>query len=167
MLKFKDFLEESYLDSNFAPLYHFTNNYYLLNILKENILKVGWFDNPFFGKSVKIVSFSRINRININNYKNDLNVILCLDKNRMIIDGYKFYPYDYFIHSGKETYSKSSIYRFEPFEFEEASVDNIIDIDKYIIYVDFIEDSLFDSPDSINILKKKNIPIYEAGRRIF
>jgi hypothetical protein len=85
----------------------------------------------------------------------------------MIIDGYKFYPYDYFIHSGKETYSKSSIYRFEPFEFEEASVDNIIDIDKYIIYVDFIEDSLFDSPDSINILKKKNIPIYEAGRRIF
>jgi hypothetical protein len=85
----------------------------------------------------------------------------------MMIDGYKLYPYDYFIQSGKEVHSKSNILRNEPFEFEEASVRDILDIDKYIICVDFSEGSLFDSSESINILKKKNIPIYEAGRRIF
>lgn len=35
------------------------------------------------------------------------------------------------------------------------------------MYVDFLGESLFDSSESVNILKKKNIPIYEAGRRIF
>jgi hypothetical protein len=85
----------------------------------------------------------------------------------MLLDGYKLYPYDYFIQSGKEIHTKSNILRSKPFEFEEASNVDIINIDKYIIYVDFLEDSLFDSSTSINILKKKNIPIYEAGRRLF
>ena len=167
MLNFNDFIEESYLESNFAQIYHFTNNYYLLTILRENVLKVGWFDNPFFGKNVKIVSFTRNNKLNVGNYKTDLNVILCVDKNKMLLDGYKLYPYDYFIQSGKEIHTKSNILRSKPFEFEEASNVDIINIDKYIIYVDFLEDSLFDSSTSINILKKKNIPIYEAGRRLF
>jgi hypothetical protein len=60
MLNFNDFIDESYLESNFTTIYHFTNNYYLLTILRENVLKVGWFDNPFFGKNVKIVSFCNL-----------------------------------------------------------------------------------------------------------
>ena len=167
MLNFKDFIEESYLESNFAPIYHFTNSYYLLTILRENILKVGWFDNPFFGKKIKIISFTRNNKLNIGNYKIDLNVILCFDKNKMLLDGYRLYSYNYFIQSGNEYYPKSNVLRSNPFEFEEATNVNITNIDKYIMYVDFLGESLFDSSESINILKKKNIPIYEAGRRIF
>lgn len=91
MLNFKDFIEESYLESNFAPIYHFTNSYYLLTILRENILKVGWFDNPFFGKKIKIISFARNNKLNIGNYKIDLNVILCFDKNKMLLINNRYF----------------------------------------------------------------------------
>lgn len=91
----------------------------------------------------------------MNYYKNELNIILCLDKNKLIIDRYKLYPYDFFIHSGKESLSKSNINRKLPFEFEEACIDNIKNIDKYIIYVDFLNGSLYDSYKSVNILKKK------------
>ena len=94
-------------------------------------------------------------------------MILCFDKNKMLLDGYRLYPYNYFIQSGKEYYPKSNVLRSNPFEFEEATNVNITNIDKYIMYVDFLGESLFDSSESINILKKKNIPIYEAGRRIF
>ena len=166
MSNFQDFLEESYLESNFGPIYHFTNSYYLYSILSENILKTGWFENPFFGKNLKIVSFSREKNMNIDEYKADLDIIICINKNKMIIDGYKLYPYDYFIQSGKEKYSKSNILRTKPFEFEEASKIDISNIDKYIMFIDFLKDSLFNSSNSVKILKKKNIPIYEDGRRI-
>ena len=56
---FDSFIDESYLESNYAPLYHFTNIFYLEPILEENELKVGWFENPFFKNKSKIVSFSR------------------------------------------------------------------------------------------------------------
>jgi hypothetical protein len=165
--KFGSFIDESYLDSNHAPLYHFTNSFYLELILEENELKVGWFENPFFNDKLKMISFSRNKKLDLNYYKEDINVIICLDKYKLINRGYKFYPYDFFIQSGKETLPKSNIKRKESFEFEEATLKNIINIDNYLLSVDFINESLYDSYKSVNILKKKNIPIYENGRRVF
>ena len=52
MKKIKDILEESYLKSNFAPLYHYTDVWCLEKILNDNILKIGWYDNIF--KDIKI-----------------------------------------------------------------------------------------------------------------
>jgi hypothetical protein len=163
---FNSFIEESYLDSNYAPIYHFTNNFYIDSILEDNELKVGWFENPFFGKKVKIISFSRSNKLDLSHYKDNINVILCLDKNKLIINGFKLHPYDFFIQIGKETLPKSNKERKQPYEFEEATLKNISNIDKYLISIDFLNGSIYDSYKSVNILKKKNIEIYEDGRRI-
>lgn len=165
--KFEFFIDESYLDSNHAPLYHFTNNFYLESILEENELTVGWFENPFFNSKLKIISFSRNKNLNLEHYKDDINVIICLDKDKLINKGYRFYPYDFFIQNRKETLPKSNIKRKEPFEFEEATLKNISNLDNFLLYIDFIGDSLYDSYKSVNILKKKNIRIYENGSRVF
>ena len=102
----------------------------------------------------------------MNHYKNELNIIICLDKNKLLVSGYKFYPYDFFIQTKKEKLAKSNKDRKYPFEFEEALPVNIINLDNYIISVDFLNGSLYESYKSVNILKKKNIPIYEDSRRL-
>jgi hypothetical protein len=163
---FDFFIEESYLESNYAPLYHFTDYWSLESILEDNEIKVGWVDNPFLDNSKKIISFTRNKDLDMSHYKNDLDIVICLDKNKLILDGYKLYPYDFFIQSGKESMSKSNLERKYPFEFEEASILDIKNIDKYLISVDFKRGTLFDSVKSVKILKKKNIPIYEDGRRL-
>jgi len=165
--KFDMFIEESYLDSNYAPLYHFTTEWSLESILEDNILKTGWIENPFFKVKQKIVSFTRNKDLKMTHYKSDLNTFLCIDTNKLIIDGYKLYPYDYFIQNKKESLPKSNINRSEPFEFEEASKKNILNLDKYLISVTFLDDSIYSSYRTINILKSKNIPTYENNRRIF
>lgn len=164
--KYDNFIDESYLSSNFAPIYHFTNHWSLESILEDNKLNTGWVENPFFKEVAKIISFTRNKNLDISYYKDDLDIIICLDKNKLLLDGYVFYPYDFFIQSGREIYSKSNIKRRNPYEFEEATKSNIENIYKYIIYVDFLYDSLYKSYKSVNILKEKNIEIYEAGRRI-
>ncbi len=59
MKKFFEF-NESYLNSNYTTLYHITNDYYLLKILKGDKITRGWFENPykdfkngFFGQKSK------------------------------------------------------------------------------------------------------------------
>lgn len=166
--KFDKFsIDESYLESNHAPIYHLTNNFNLEFILDENELKLGWVENPFFNKKIKIVSFTRNKNLDLSHYKESINVILSIDKNKLIIDGYKLYPYDFFVNIGKENLPKSNGNRKYPYEFEEASIKSISNLDNYLISVDFLYESFYNSYRSVNILKNKNIPIYEAGRRIF
>jgi hypothetical protein len=164
---FSIFIEESYLESNIAPIYHLTTYWSLESILEDNVLKTGWIDNPIFNKKMKIISFTRESKLNISHYKNDLDIVICIDKNKLISDGYKILPYDFFINNKDELYPKSDIRRSKPFEFEEVSLKDIINFDKYIISVDFLKKSLYRSYKSVNILKSKNIKIYEEGRRLF
>lgn len=50
---FDYFIEESYLESNYAPLYHFTDYWSLESILEDNEIKVGWIENPFLKRNQK------------------------------------------------------------------------------------------------------------------
>ena len=154
----KIFIEyfESYLKSNFSPIYHLTNDYYLLEILKSNIISKGWTENPFFGKKIKIVSLTREPSFRLS-FKEDSNIVIELDKNKMIMDGYRFIPYDFFIQSGKEDKPKSNTNRKQPFEFEECLKSDITNIKKYIISVNFTSDLFYtkSSIDSIKLLKSE------------
>jgi hypothetical protein len=162
----KNFCEfnESYLQSNFAPIYHLTNEYYLLEIISSNKILKGWIDNPFKEKKIKIVSLTRNPRMRLK-FKDDSTVIIELDKNKMINKGYKFLPYDFFIHSKKENKPKSSLDRKEPFEFEECVLSDIKDVKDYIISVNLPSNSFYD-PSILNCikdLKSKNIKVLKNG----
>lgn len=130
-----DFFQfESYLDSNYAPLYHFTTCTTLYDIFDTNKIDVGYFDNPFNTKNIKLVSLTR--NSNFSNYKN-ANTRIELDKNKMILDNYNFIPYDYFIHSKQELFTKSDLRRIKDFEYEEVSLKTIYDVSKYILSINF------------------------------
>ena len=162
---FNNFIDESYLESNNAPLYHYTTTYQFIEILESNILKMSTFDNPVNGNKIKIVSLTRNKNIDLSYYKPYLDVIIELDKNKLL-KKYKILPYDYFIQSGREDKPKSNINRKEPFEFEELVLNDVKNIDKYILSVNFRNDSIFDKPVGkiLDILKSKNIKIYENGK---
>jgi hypothetical protein len=49
---FSGFIDESYLDSNHGPLYHYTTTYQFVEILESNTLKVSQFENPVKGISI-------------------------------------------------------------------------------------------------------------------
>jgi hypothetical protein len=158
---------ESYLESNHTPIYHLTNDYYLLDILKSNKISRGWVDHPFFGKKLKVVSLTGNSKFRLS-FKEDSDIIIELDKNKMIIDGYNFIPYDFFINSGKETRSKSDLRRKEPFEFEECLTIDINNIKKYIISINFTSDSFYsrNNLESIKILKVEKIKVLKNGTEI-
>lgn len=164
----KNFFEfnESYLQSIFA-LYHITNEYYLLEIIKNNKILKGWTDNPFKDSKIKMVSLTRNPRMRLD-FKDDSNVVIELDKNKMINKGYKFVPYDFFIHNKKENKPKSNPDRKEPFEFEECVLKDINNVKEYIISVNFPSDSFYD-PSIINCikeLKNQNIKVLRNGIEI-
>jgi hypothetical protein len=157
------FIDESYLLSNYSPLYHLTDVYFLDSIIDDNCLKVGWVDNHFFGKSMKIISLTRNPKMNLSHYK-DFDVIIELDKNELIKNGYKIYPYDFFIQSKKEDLPKSNKDRKSPFEFEEAITKDVSNISKYIISVNFLGNSIFEIPSLSKKIKEKNIKVYKNGK---
>lgn len=130
---------ESYLKSNFAPLYHFTTLLTLSEILDDNVLKVGYYDNPFFGKISNFVSLTRNDKFKFKFRKVDCR--MKLDRN-LLRSNYKIIPYDFFIQSNTEIYPKSDIKRTSYFEFEEVVSDNITNLNNYLISIDFysIED---------------------------
>lgn len=162
---FSVFIDESYLDSNHAPLYHYTTTYQFIEILESNILKTSPFYSQVGGEKIKIVSLTRNKNLDLSYYKPYLNVIIELDKNKLM-KNYKIYPYDYFIHSGKEDKTKSDINRNNPFEFEEMTISDIFHIDKYILSVNFRMESILEPPVGkiLKILKSKNIKVYEDGK---
>jgi len=98
-------------------------------------------------------------------FKPDSEVVMKMDKNRMIRDGHRFYPYDYFIQDGKETKSKGDLERKYPFEYEECCTDDIKMVTRYIMSVNFTSES-FTEPLSlflIRTLKEKNITVERDG----
>jgi hypothetical protein len=165
--EFKNFkyIEESYLDSNFAPLYHKTTTYDFYKIINENILRTTNIKHPFKNKFIKMVSLTRNPNLDLSYFKLFLDVIIELNKN-ILIRNYKIIPYDFFIHTGKEKFPKSNTLRKEPFENEEIILSNINNILNFIISVDFKNDSILDRQVAmtIPILRKNNIKIYNNGK---
>lgn len=159
--KFINFIKETYLESNKATLYHFTSLDSFLNIIENNKIKVGEYDNPFKGKNIKFVSLTRKSKLDLTHYKIDIDIRLELDKNELS-KRYKIIPYDYFINKNKEEYPKSSINRKQPFEFEEIILEDIINIDRYIISINFMKYSIYnrDIIRLIPVLREKGIKIY-------
>jgi hypothetical protein len=165
MFNFNDFIEESYLDSSKAPLYHYTNIYTFYKILNDNKLNIGFFENPFLDKNIKFISLSRDPNLNLSYYKIDLDVIIELDNNKLR-NNYKLIPYDYFVRSGKTEYTKSDLRRKDPFEFEEIILKDIENIKSYILSVNFLDDSIL-LPIFVNILpilKENKIKILKDGK---
>ena len=135
---FIDFIKESYLKSGKAPVYHITDAYYLPDILNSNTLKKGSFDNPINNDILHFVSLTRNKDLDMSYYKSTYTnvVVLELDKNELS-KNYRIIPYDFFMHSGKETHPKSSLKRKEKFEFEEVVLEDIVNLDKYLVGVIF------------------------------
>jgi hypothetical protein len=141
MYNFNEFIDESYLDSSKAPLYHYTNIYSLYKILNDDKLNIGFFENPFLDKNIKFISLSRSPNLDLSYYKMDLDVVIELDNNKLRD-------------------------RKEPFEFEEIILKDIEGIKSYILSINFIDDSIL-LPIFINILpilKENKIKILKDGK---
>lgn len=122
---FIDFIDESYLNSNNAPLYHFTTTWSLNQILKLNKLSVGYFDHIINGESLKTLSLTRNKKFDIED--KIFEVKICLDKNKIVNN---FFNFD------KRKWDPD---RNNSYEFEEFSECTISDLNKYILYIDFFD----------------------------
>lgn len=164
ILKWFDYIIDSYLETNNAPLYHRTTTYGFLEIIKSNTLKMTEFDNIYQDSIIHMVSFTRNKNLNLDYYKPFLDVVIEIDREKLK-DNYKIIKYDFFIHNKMEDKPKSNINRIEPFEFEEIVIKDISNIDRYIISVNFENNSLMDKQVAslIPILREKNIKIYNNG----
>ena len=107
MKDFEEFVDESCLKSNFAPLYHFTDITTLKDILKDDILKIGYYDNPYFGDNIKFISLTRNKDFELHR---KYNVRLDLDQDFLKND-YSIVPYDFFIQSKSEIYPNGITYK--------------------------------------------------------
>lgn len=165
MFNYLNFIDESYLNSNFAPLYHKTTTWGIFDIISSNVLKMSEYDNIFNGEKIKMVSFTRDKSLSLDYYKPFLDVVIELDTN-LLKGNYKILKYDFFIHSNKEDKPKSNIYRKEPFEFEEIILKDIENISDYIISINFQNNSILDRQVASIIpkLRNKKIIIYNNGR---
>jgi hypothetical protein len=158
--KFKNFkyIEESYLDSNFDPLYHKTTTYDFYKIIEENTLRTTKIPHPFKKELIKMVSLTRNPNLDLSYFKLFLDVIIELDRDILIKN--------HIIHTGKEKFPKSNILRKDPFENEEIILSDINNITDFIISVNFKNDSIIDKQVAmiIPILRKNNIKIYNNGK---
>lgn len=152
--KYDDFIiDESFLKSGRAPLYHFTYSYYLNTILNENRLKIGDIDNPIKNEYYKIISFTRDKNMISPEHRKDMNVRLEFDTEKLRND-YRLIPYDFYIHQKSETNPKSSILRIKNVEFEEVCLRNIDNLNKYLTKIEFIVEN--DSEYYLSIVNLKN-----------
>ncbi len=135
--KYDNFIDESFLETNRAPLYHFTYSYYLNTILNENKLKIGDIDSPINNNFYKIISFTRNKNMVSPEHRRDINVRLEFNTDRLRHD-YRLIPYDFYIHQKSETKPKSNILRTKNVEFEEVCLKDIEDINKYLTKIEFI-----------------------------
>ena len=152
---------ESYLESNFAPLYHYTAPFEFIEIIKTNTLNVGFYDNIFNKKKIKILSLSRSKKLNFDYYKPFKDVIIEL-KTHKLRENYKIYKYDFFIHRGIEIYTKSIPTRIQPFEFEEIILTDVHNIIDYISSITFKNNSIkLIDENTLNVLNQNNINLYD------
>src|SRR6478735_4362700 len=163
---FEEFVNESYLKSGFQPLYHWTDS--IERILESNTLKVG---NPAIRfNNLKSISLTR------NNLFGDAggSYRLCLDQNKLRLDGYKPYSLDEIALYHKELpnkkdifpkkfmgdprrYTKQNIYKYDEFEgmefeFEERIFKDIKNLGKYIIAIQTTNN--FELKNNFNILSE-------------
>lgn len=162
-----EIIDESYLESGKAPLYHYTNIWTFFKIINENKLKVGIFENPYLNKKIKVISLSRNPNLDLSYYRDDLDTIIELDSN-LLKNKNKIIPYDFFIHNRSENKPKSKISRISPVEFEEILFNDLDNITEYILSVNFIDDAILLPIFSniLPILKKNNIKILNDGKEI-
>ena len=155
-MKYLKSLEESYLLSNRAPLYHLTDIITLYDILIDNTLKRTEFDNILKDKVINMVSLTRNPDLNLSYYKEFLDVVIELDID-MLNSKYKIIPYDFFINNKKEIHSKSEIILND--------IDNII---VYIISLNFKDDSIYNPifNQILKLIENKNIKIKKDGTEI-
>lgn len=165
---FEEFINESYLKSGFQPLYHWTNS--IEQILESDTLKLG---NPAIRfNNLKSISLTR------NNLYGDVggSYRLCLDQNKLRLDGYKPYSLDELGLYRKELpdkdkkqnfpkkfmgdpkrYTKQNIYKYNEFsgmefEFEERIFKDIKNLGKYIITIQ--KTYKFEYKNILNILSE-------------
>ena len=159
-------LNINYMDKTYIPtLYYICDVRDLNSIINDNILKRGYIMNQVNGKMLNIIYLTRFKKMNLNEYKEFNYCVIKLDKNKLS-QNYKIQNYDFFIHSKQEHKPKSDIGRIKPVEFTEIILKDIKNIDKYILSIDFIDNSLLYIID-VEILKslnKKNIKILNNGK---
>ena len=120
-------------------------------------MKIGGFEHPTEIGSSNILSLTR--DINFRLDHRDNEVIICLDKNKLL-NNYKIIPYDFYIQTNKEVYKKWEIGR-NRFENEEILYKEIKDLNKYILYIEFLNIDIYNEYkiQILNYIKKYNIEI--------
>jgi hypothetical protein len=154
IFKFLNFIYEGYGRQN---LYHLTSLYPLQNILDNDEIEVGYYENPYNDETKKFISFTRNKFLNLEQRK--FNVILELDT-EILKTKYKIIPYDFYVHSKQETKQKWYPKRLKSFEFEEIILDDITELHRYLISINFLgeEEDIYKYWNSLYNYYKKYKP---------
>ena len=139
IIDYNKFIDESYLEDNFAPLYHFTSTFPLNEILDDDCLNVGYYENSYKEGKLQFVSLTRNKNLKLN--FREMNIRLERDQN-LLRNDFKIIPYDFYVHSKLETQPKSSIKRKQPVEYEEIILNNIKNLHKYLISINYFDFNL-------------------------
>jgi hypothetical protein len=131
---YDQFLDESYLLSGRAPLYHFTYAYYLNLILDSNKLSIGHTDALVKNIPKKFISFTRDKNLKIPEHREDIE----FNTDRLLND-YKLISYDFYITNYIEDKTKSDPNRIKNVEFEEICLEDILNLNRYIARIEFLK----------------------------
>jgi hypothetical protein len=87
--KFNDFVNESYLSGGRQPIYHYTGR--LKQVLESDTLKTSRVARP---ENTKAICFTRTTYFTHDGYFTNDGIYLTLDYDKLRIDGYNIYPID-------------------------------------------------------------------------
>ncbi len=152
-------------------LYHFTGLLFLVGIIKSNKLIASKISSEYMGKVTYAVSFTRDKNLYTKNP--DAVPTEC----RIVLDGnklshhYKIVPYNYFwdLRGGSRHHDQGNVESEEMVVFNDNKYNGIIDIKKYILRIDILNDSRWDdregveswietkTPGLLDLLKENNI----------
>lgn len=161
--KFNDFVNESYLKGGRQPIYHYTHA--LGQVLGSDTLKVSRVARP---ENTKAICFTRTPYFTHDDDYTDHGIYLTLDYDKLRIDGYNIYPIDELgiafgqLHGFKDReykFGKADIRSIEDGErgprhklklpnpmmereFEERCYENIDNLGKYLISINFASGSI-------------------------
>lgn len=141
---------ENYIFESYSNLYHYTSPKGIRGILSTNSLLAGEFHDMY--SKTRIVSLTRNSNFKEIN-KNDA-ACICLDGNKLR-QRYKVIPYDYFYWANITKFSKSDTrrdFKIAPFEYEEITTQNIDNLNRYIDYINFLSDDVYN--ECIDILRE-------------
>lgn len=171
ILKFIEFdieLYESYLSSNYAPLYHLTDKWSLARILRTNKIELGYYDMKTHIGDTKAVSLTRDETLKIKNKV--FGCAIVLDSNELR-NNYSIKPYDFFINQDKTKLGKiqNKERKLLDHGYEEYLDKEIIDLNNYIIRIDIFKLSDFyllkkDFENYIEIYPSVEIFLYHENK---